>query len=265
MHYGQHVPLYAQISDLLERGRPFVVATVIVAHGSTPQKPGSKMVVLEDGTVLETIGGGAIEAQVITASLTLLRDAAKHTQTLETHLTHDLGMCCGGSMTVFLEKHEAASKLWVFGAGHVAKELAHLAHYVGFRVTVVDEREELLTEARFPNATRLVAYPPDIAKTLTGGDDSYFCVTTHDHPLDQACVEALLPLASAYLGVIGSRRKAARFRQRLQAAGFSDVQVNRFESPMGIDIAAVTPQEIAVSIVGRLTALRRAVPAAQAT
>ena len=263
MHYGAAVSLYAQIDQLVERGRPFVVATVIAAHGSTPQKPGSKMVVLGDATVLETIGGGAIEQQVVTAALALMRDATKHTQTLETHLTHDLGMCCGGSMTVFLEKHEAAAKLWVFGAGHVAKELAQLAHYVGFYVTVIDEREELLTEARFPNATRMLAYPPDIAKTLTGGADCYFCVTTHDHPLDQLCVEALLPTASAYLGVIGSRRKAARFRQRLQAAGFSDAQVNRLESPMGVEIAAVTPQEIAVSIVGRLTALRRAVPAAQ--
>ena len=217
------------------------------------------MVVLGDGAVLETIGGGAIEQQVVTASLALLADPTKQTHSLETHLTHDLGMCCGGSMTVFLEKHEPPPKLTIFGAGHVGKELAQLAQHVGFQVTVVDEREELLTAERFPQAVRTVAHPADIAKSLPGGPDSYFCVTTHDHPLDQACIEALLPKPAAYLGVIGSRRKAARFRQRLVAAGFLDSDVNRLESPMGLDIEAVTPQEIAVSIVGRLISLRRRV------
>ena len=252
------MPLYADLAKLTELGRPFVVATVVASHGSTPQKPGSKMVVLETGEVVDTIGGGAIEQQVVTAALALLATPQAHTQLLETHLTHDLGMCCGGSMTVFLEKHLQAARRWVFGAGHVAKELAHLAHYVGFVVTVVDERESMLNAERFPHAVRQLAYPADIAKTVPGGADCYFCVTTHDHPLDQACIEALLPKPSAYLGVIGSRRKAARFRQRLSAAGFSEGEVSRFESPMGVDIAAVTPQEIAVSIVARLVAIRRA-------
>ncbi len=256
--YGRAVSLFADIVKLAETGRPFVLATVVASHGSTPQKPGSKMVVLVGGSVLGTIGGGAIEQQVVAASEALLADPSRHTQMLETHLTHDLGMCCGGSMTVFLEKHESAAKLWVFGAGHVAKELAQLAHYVGFQVTVVDEREVLLTAERFPSADRTLAYPADIAKELAGGPDCYFCVTTHDHPLDQACIEALLPKPAAYLGVIGSQRKAARFRQRLQAAGFSDTEVTRFESPMGVDIAAQTPQEIAVSIIGRLISVRRA-------
>ncbi len=159
---------------------------------------------------------------------------------------------------IFLEKHGPAAKLWVFGAGHVSKELAALAHHVGFQVTVIDEREDLLNSERFPHVERTLAYPADVAKALEGGADSYFCVTTHDHPLDQACVEALLGKPSAYLGVIGSRRKAARFRARLQTAGFSDNEVNRFESPMGLEIEAETPQEIAVSIVGRLIAVRRA-------
>ena len=257
MRYGSPVSLFAEIAKLVETGQPFVLATVVASHGSTPQKPGSKMVVLEGGAVLETIGGGAIEQQVVTAALALLADPNRRTQMLETHLTHDLGMCCGGAMTLFLEKHESPAKLWVFGAGHVAKELAHLAHFVGFEVTVVDERPDLLNAERFSSAERVLANPADIAKSLPGGTDCYFCVTTHDHPLDQACIEALLPKAAAYLGVIGSARKAARFRLRLQAAGFSDTAVSRFESPMGVDINAQTPQEIAVSIVGRLITVRR--------
>ncbi len=249
---------YADIAQLIEAGRSFVVATVVAAHGSTPQKPGSKMAVVDSGQLISTIGGGAIEQQVVTAARALLADETRQTQLLETHLTHDLGMCCGGSMTVFLEKHRPAARLWVFGAGHVAKELAHLAHYAGFQVTVVDERSDWLNEERFPHGQRVLAYPADVAKTLAGGPDAFFCVTTHDHPLDQACVEALLRTPAAYLGVIGSRRKAARFRQRLVAAGFSESEVTRFESPMGVPIDALTPAEIAVSIVARLIAVRRA-------
>lgn len=249
--------LYADMAALLEEGRPFVLATVIASHGSTPQKPGSKLVVLEGGELRGTVGGGAIEKQIIDAALALLADAAAQTRTLETHLTHDLGMCCGGRMTVFLEKHGAAPSLVVFGAGHVAKEVAALAAHVGFQVAVVDERAEWLTAERFPQATLRKEPPDDAAKALAGGPDVYAVVATHDHPLDQACVEALLKKPLKWLGVIGSRRKAERFRQRLAAAGFTADEVARFESPMGVPIGALTPREIAVSIVARLVEVRR--------
>lgn len=249
--------LFADIAQLEAEGRPFVLCTVTAVQGSTPQKPGSRLVVLADGALRGTIGGGAIEKQVIDAALALLADPTQDTRTLETHLTHELGMCCGGKMTVFLEKHGAPQVLYVFGAGHVAKELAALAHHVGFRVTVVDERAEWLNAERFPHATRLLESPEHVAKTLAGGETTYCCVATHDHPLDQACTEALVKKPLAYLGVIGSERKALRFRQRLQAAGFSEAEVARFESPMGVEIAALTPAEIAVSIVARLIAVRR--------
>lgn len=249
--------LYADIAKLSEEGRAFVVATVTASHGSTPQKPGSKLVVLENGELRGTVGGGAIEKQIVDAALALLADATQDTRTIETHLTHDLGMCCGGRMTVFLEKHAASAKLFVFGAGHVGKELAALAANAGFDVTVVDERRELLTAERFPAVRRRVEPPEHVAKSLAGGSDTYCCVATHDHPLDQACVEALLRTPLKYLGVIGSRRKAERFRQRLEAAGFTKDELARFESPMGVDIGALTPQEIAVSIVARLIAVRR--------
>ena len=249
--------LFADIAQLEAEGRPFVLCTVTASHGSTPQKPGSRLVVLGDGSLHGTIGGGAIEKQVVDAALALLANPSAQTQTLETHLTHDLGMCCGGKMTVFLEKHGAPASLVIFGAGHVAKELAALAHHVGFQVTVVDERTEWLNAARFPHATRRLEQPEVVAKSLAEGEHTCCCVTTHDHPLDQACVEALVKKKLAYLGVIGSQRKALRFRQRMEAAGFSPAEVASFESPMGVEIAALTPAEIAVSIVARLIAVRR--------
>jgi xanthine dehydrogenase accessory factor len=249
--------LFQDIARLVEEGRPFVLATVIDSSGSTPQKPGSKMVVLPRGERRGTVGGGAIEQQVVEAALALLDDPDAHSKLVETHLTHDLGMCCGGKMRVFLEKHGAAAHLWVFGAGHVAKELAALAHHVGFRVHVVDERPEWANVQRFPNAELSLENPAEVAKRLEGGRDCYFCVTTHDHPLDQACIEALLRKSAAYVGVIGSRRKAERFKMRLRAGGFTDAELERMKSPMGVAIGALTPAEIAVSIVSELIATRR--------
>jgi xanthine dehydrogenase accessory factor len=161
-------------------------------------------------------------------------------------------------MKVFLEKHGAPARLTVFGAGHVAKELAALAHKVGFRVTVVDARTEWASSERFPGCELLLKDPADHAREVAGSPHDYFCVTTHDHPLDQAVVEALLSKPAAYLGVIGSRRKAERFRMRLGAAGATEAQLDRIRSPMGLPISALTPEEIAVSIVAELVQVRRA-------
>lgn len=249
--------LYDEIARLTAEGRGFVLATVVESAGSTPQKPGSKMVVLPDGTLRGTVGGGAIEHQILAAARELF-ESPDMSRLIETHLTHDLGMCCGGKMKVFLEKHAAAARLWVFGAGHVGKEIARLAHATGFRVTVVDERPEWASPERLPEVDEVtVRNPADVARELAGGPDCYFCITTHDHPLDQAVLEALLPKPSAYLGVIGSRRKAERFKMRLTAAGAPPQDLERVRSPMGLPINALTPQEIAVSIVAELVQVRR--------
>ncbi len=250
--------LFSALARLEEEGRPFVLCTVTGTSGSTPQKPGSRLAVLEGGELVGTVGGGAIEKQILDAALELLAADGNPTRTIETQLTHELGMCCGGRMTVFLEKHGAPERLFVFGAGHVGREIGQLAQHVGFRVTVVDERPDWLSAERHPTVRRVLAHPEDFAKSLTGGPHTSCCVTTHDHPLDQACVEALLRKPLRYLGVIGSRRKAVKFRQRLLAAGFSQTEVDGFETPMGVDIAALTPEEIAVSVVARLIARRRA-------
>ena len=254
---AQTMQLYSDIAKLTDEGCPFVLATVIDTQGSTPQKPGSKMLVLEKGETRGTVGGGAIEKQIVDAALVLLADADAQTKIIETHLTHDLGMCCGGKMRVFLEKHGAAARLFVFGAGHVARELASLAQHVGFKVEVIDERPEWAQPQRFGEVKLTVRPPAEVARELAGGPDCYFCITTHDHPLDQACLEALIRKPSAYLGVIGSRRKAERFKMRLRAAGFSEGELEKMKSPMGVPIHALTPAEIAVSIVGELISARR--------
>lgn len=235
---------------------PFVVATVVEVSGSCPQKPGAHLLRTADGALEGTIGGGAIEHQVVQACDELLRDSGRRTRLLKTHLTHDLGMCCGGSMSVFLEKVSPAARLVVFGAGHVAKPLASLAGEVGFDVTVVDERPEWLTENRFPGTKRVLSHPSDAADALPLEPTAFVCIATHDHRTDQEVAERVLRRPLAYLGIIGSRRKAERFAQRLQAAGFTDKEIARIRTPMGLSIGAVTPEEIAVSIVAELLAVR---------
>lgn len=249
--------LYRQMDRLIAEGQPFVLATVVDSGGSTPQKPGAKMLILVDGSVRGSIGGGAIEYQIVLASLEIMKQGSS-TRLIETHLTHELGMCCGGKMKVFLEKHEAQARVWIFGAGHVSKELASLAKHVGFSVCVVDERPEWASRERFPDVDQLVIKnPTDVARELSGGESDYFCITTHDHPLDQAILEAILRKPAAYIGVIGSRRKAERFKMRLRTAGFTDDELARVRSPMGVPIHALSTEEIAVSIVGELIEVRR--------
>jgi xanthine dehydrogenase accessory factor len=258
------VELYAVMTELIAAGQSFVVATVVDVHGSTPQKPGSKMLVLEDDTLRGTVGGGAIELQIVQAARALLA-SDEQSRLIETHLTHELGMCCGGKMKVFLEKHLPAPSLYLFGAGHVARAVALAAKNVGFQVTVVDDRAGWNTAERFPTAdARLERDPAGWARQHGGGAHDYYGVMTHDHALDQEIVEALLRKPCAYLGVIGSRRKAERFRTRLKAAGFSEEEVQKLRSPMGVAIGALGPAEIAVSITAELIDVRRSAIARRA-
>src|SRR5260370_14601042 len=165
-------------------------------------------------------------------------------------------MCCGRKMKVFLEKHSPATRLWIYGAGHVAQEEASWARQVGFWVGVVDERKDWATRERFAEVDeRVLKNPADHARQESGGPECFYCITTHDHPLDQAVVEALLPKPSAYIGLIGSRRKAERFKMRLLAAGINEKYLAPLRNPMGLPMHALTPPESAVSILGALIAL----------
>lgn len=256
--------LFVEMARLAEQGEAFVVATVVSTAGSSPQKPGAKVLVLEGGRLLGTVGGGAVERQVIEAARELLADGAASTRLFEAQLTQDLGMGCGGRMTVFLEKVGKPERVCVFGAGHVAQALCAAARAAGFRVTVADARPEWLSEERFPGAERALGDPRAFAREAAM-DGAAACVMTHDHGLDQELAEVLLERPLRYLGVIGSARKGERLRAHLRERGFSPEAVARVRTPMGLPIGAQSPAEIAVSIAAELIALRRgaAPPAGQ--
>ena len=235
--------------------RRFVLATVIEAHGFTPRKSGAHMLIAPDGSTVGTIGGGAVERVVLEEAARLL--AGGGTARLRRHLTQDLGMCCGGEMEFFLELLEPAPRLYVLGAGYIAKPLAAIAAGCGFEVTVVDGRAEWATPERFPTSAVRLEDPEHALRAIETGADDFAVVVTHDHALDQRLVQILLRRPLRFVGMIGSVPKQRKFALRLRARGFSDQEIARLRTPLGAAIGADTPEEIAVSVMAELIAVRR--------
>lgn len=240
---------------LMDRGESAALATVIRTAGSTPQIVGARLLLQSDGTRIGTVGGGRIEEVVLEALRETLADGRARRVTR--HLGRDLGMCCGGEMELFVERIEARPSLLLFGAGHVAKPTAALATRVGFEVTVVDDREELLTAERFPDCHLVLADPPEAirARMVRFGPATYVVVCTHDHRLDEEALSACLDQPRAYLGMIGSKRKVLQIAKRVRQRK-PDARLTGIAAPIGLDIGAETPDEIAVSIVAELIATR---------
>lgn len=239
---------------VLASGERGALATVVRTSGSTPQQPGARLLLRADGSSVGTVGGGAIEHAVIQA-LEAVRKSGT-TELLVRNLAQDLGMCCGGRMEIFLEPIVGAPRLHLFGAGHVARATAPLARSLGFDVRVIDEREELNTKERFPACTLDHRDAEAVLKSVTLGDDDWVLIVTHDHQLDQRVLELCLRQQPRYLGLVGSRRKLLRITQRLLQKD-PTLSFDRLHSPVGLDLGAVGPEEIAVSIAAELVAVRR--------
>jgi xanthine dehydrogenase accessory factor len=201
------------------------------------------------------VGGGAIELEVGRDAAEILRRGG--TAVVRRHLTQELGMCCGGAMTIFLEVIEPAPRLFVFGAGYIAKPLAAIAAGCGFEVTVMDERAAWATPERFPTSSLALRAPEEMARELALEASDYAVVMTHDHAVDQRVVEELLRRPLRFVGMIGSLPKQRKFAQRLRAHGFSPQAIARLRTPLGAPIGAQTPEEIAVSVMAELIATRR--------
>jgi xanthine dehydrogenase accessory factor len=237
-------------------GRRMVLLTVVESRGFTPRKPGTHMLLGEDGAMVGTIGGGAIEQDALREAKALL-ESGGGSKTVKKHLTQDLGMCCGGEMVIYLETLETPPRLFVFGAGYVARPIAALAAATGFAVTVVDGREEWATPERFPEMDVRCREPDVAARELDLREGDYAVVVTHDHALDQRVVQELLRKPLHFTGMIGSLAKQRKFALRLKARGFTDEQLVRLRTPLGLSIGAQTPEEIAVSVLAELVAVRR--------
>jgi xanthine/CO dehydrogenase XdhC/CoxF family maturation factor/cation diffusion facilitator CzcD-associated flavoprotein CzcO len=243
--------------QLLDSGQRGALATVVRTSGSTPQIAGARLLLRADGSFAGTVGGGAIERVVLDALQEALRTDTR--QVLVRELGYDLGMCCGGRMEVLIEPIEALPRLTIYGAGHVAKPTAALALRVGFEVRVVDERVELATPERFAGCEIELTDPVSSLRRDHLTQRDWLLIVTHDHQLDQQLLLLALRQKSRYIGLIGSRRKVFRALQRV--AAMEDVgDLARVYAPVGLRLGAIGPDEIAVSVVSELIALRRGEP-----
>jgi xanthine dehydrogenase accessory factor len=246
--------LLAEAARCERLGLDAVLCTVVAAGGSTPRSVGARMIVYPDGCSRGTIGGGALEAEVVRRSASGVRLP----EVVSLDLERDLGMACGGRVSVLLEPLGAAPEVVLFGAGHVAHELAPLVARVGFRLAVVDDVAARNTAGRFPAARlRIHSFDPADWSELRLDRQAYAVIVTRDHERDLAVLRALAGRELGYVGLIGSRRKAQAVRAALRDEGVDEAWLQRLHVPVGLDIGAETPAEIAVSIVAQLVRVRR--------
>jgi xanthine dehydrogenase accessory factor len=228
------------------------MATVLERQGSAPGTAGQKLYLAEDGTCLGTVGGGAIEREVLHALVAIVQDPRAKHQLRTFKLGPELGMCCGGRVEMLLEPIESVTSCLIVGGGHVAIAVAPLLVKVGFSVTVVDAREGWGGPLE---GVRCVRGDHDEVEDI---DPRGAClVMTHDHQLDQEVIAWALTRGFAFVGGVGSRAKAERMRQRLEARGVPAADRDRVQMPLGIDIGARLPDEIAVSIAASMVAWRK--------
>jgi xanthine dehydrogenase accessory factor len=245
------------MTSLLGEGRPFVLATIVEAKGSSPRGVGAKILVEADGTTVETIGGGVLEARVVADALAALASGVSRAQTYQ--LTEKgeqaLGALCGGEVKVFYDVHGPEHALLIVGAGHVGLSLCRCAKLLDYRITVVDSRADMLTKERLPDADELVtAEPSQIAEQCPIDARTCIVIVTHDHSHDEEALFATVGSPAAYIGMIGSARKVQKIMANLATRGIPIDQLERVHSPVGLDIGAQTPGEIALSVMAEIVA-----------
>jgi xanthine dehydrogenase accessory factor len=256
----EQILVYEALIRACQEGQSAALATVIATSGSIPRHSGSKMLVHADGKIIGTVGGGAMEARVIALALETIQSgqAGTHSFTLNDLADGDPGIC-GGSATVFIEPVTAPHTLLVVGAGHVGKALAELAKWAGFRVILCDDRPEFCSESVVAGLDQyVVCAPAEIVSHVRIDQRTYVAAVTRGLPVDEKLLPALLATEAAYIGLIGSRRRWTLTAQMLRERfAISDEDIRRIHAPIGLEIEAETPAEIAISILAEITMIRR--------
>jgi xanthine dehydrogenase accessory factor len=233
--------------------------TIVRSSGSTPQRAGAKMLVYADGRTIGTIGGGCYEADALGRAREVIESGKPLLlkYDLNDDFVQESGLICGGQMEVYIDPIAPSPSLYIIGAGHVGWHLARAAADTGFRVHVVDDREKFANRDRFPSAHEVVV--DDIAEWLRRADlppTGFVVIVTRGHTHDFDALQAIAARELRYIGVIGSRAKVARLYDALEAEGMSTDRLARVHAPIGLDIGAITPAEIAVAILAELVAVR---------
>jgi xanthine dehydrogenase accessory factor len=241
------------------RGEAVVLATIVRERGSVPRHAGSKMLVYSDGRIIGTVGGGEMESRVIEETTGVLQDGRPRIlpYRLVDPKEGDPGVC-GGEVEIFLEPYRSPATVLVIGCGHVGRSVASLAGWLGFQVAVTDDREELVTPEMVPGADHYL--PGNIESVLEQFKvtaNTFTIVVTRNVLVDRQQLPYLVATKTPYIGIIGSKRRWVETKKLLKADGMTEEQLARFHSPIGLELNAETPEEIAVSIMAEIIMLRR--------
>ena len=250
--------VFERLADLERKGGVAALATIVRTQGSVPRHAGSRMLVFPDGSIEGTIGGGEMEGRVIEEALAAIADgrARLNSYSFSGPGEGSVGVC-GGEIEVFVEAIRTNPTLVVIGGGHVGAAVAHLADWLGFRVVVSDDRPEFASQEAVPEADQIHQGPmADLPNHLEINENTYLVLTTRGVDVDVPGLPALLATPAAYIGVIGSRRRWETTAQALLEAGVKQENLARIHSPIGLELNAETPQEIAVSILSEIIMLR---------
>lgn len=251
--------VFRRIAELQAVGSRVALATVVRTSGSVPRRAGTRMLIHPDGEIEGTVGGGDLEHRVIQAGLEALQSGRPQLLKYEFRDPErgDVGVC-GGVMEVYVESVQPQPTLVVVGGGHVGRAVAHLAKWLGFRVVVNDDRAEYADPSAVPDADQVIHSPlSELPQRLTITADCYLLLTTRGVPIDVEGLPVLLESPAGYIGVIGSRRRWEVCAQQLAENGVPAEQIERVHSPMGLELNAETPEEIAVSMLAEIIMLRR--------
>jgi len=242
-----------------EAGSTVALATIVKAHGSVPRHEGSKMLIYEDGRTSGSIGGGEMESRVLKEAALTFGDGRPRVvpYALVDPERGDPGVC-GGEVEIYVEPHLQLATLFVIGCGHVGRALAAQARLLNYRVVVTDDRQELVTQEQIPFADRYL--PGSIDEALVANpihQNTFVAVVTRNVSIDRLVLPKLLATPAPYIGVMGSKRRWAETKKLLMADGMTESDLERFHSPLGLELNAETPEEIAVSIMAEIIMVRQ--------
>src|SRR5690349_9610232 len=249
--------VYDEILRLRRLGQKSAIATIVQVRGSIPSYESAKLLVREDGSMLGTIGGGCVEAEVWNAAREVIEtEKPKHLSfNLGQDAAYDNGLICGGQLDVFVEPVMPVPHAFIFGAGHISKSLSKVANLAGFATVIVDNREAFANRERFPEAGEIFAEEyEDVFQKLNIRDTSYLIIVTRGHRDDMRVLRWAVTTPARYIAMIGSKRKVIGVVKELEKEGISRSAFDRVFAPMGFEIGAITPEEIAVSVVAEMIA-----------
>ena len=252
--------VYEELVELRNAGQKCAIATIVEVAGSIPSFQSAKMLIRADGTMVGTIGGGCTEAEVWQAARDVIE--TEKPRMLQFNLgqdaAYDNGLICGGQLNVYVEPVLPVPRALIFGAGHISKSLSKVATLAGFATTVIDNRETYANRERFPEAAQVIAEEyEDVFPRLEANDATYAIIVTRGHRDDMRVLRWAVDQPLRYIGMIGSKRKTIEVAKHLRKEGVPMENLARIHAPMGLDVGAVTPEEIAVSVVAEMICRRR--------